>query len=151
VDADQVFATAREEILAEAYEELHESQHKHYLAAGEEITRQRLADLFDLVVSEIHDRELLTVVKYATDLAHERFDAGFDISEVQGAFNVLEKAMWRRALAVEPAAELAECVGLLSTVLGVAKDALARGYVSRASHRHVASLDLTALFDGAGS
>jgi hypothetical protein len=37
---------------------------------------------------------------------------------------------------------------LLTTVLGVGKDALARTYVSLASHEHVSSLDLRALFEG---
>jgi len=44
--------------------------------------------------------------------------------------------------------ELAESLGLLTTVLGVGKDALARTYVSLASHEHVPSLDLRALFEG---
>jgi hypothetical protein len=39
----------------------------------------------------------------------------------------------------------------MSTVLGAGKDALARTYVSLAGHRHVTSLDLSALFRGTGS
>jgi hypothetical protein len=41
---------------------------------------------------------------------------------------------------------LAEAAGLLTTVLGAGKDALARTYVSLASEQHVPSLDLGALF-----
>ena len=59
--------------------------------------------------------------------------------------------MWRRVVAAEPPDALAECIGLLSTVLGAGKDALARTYVSLASHRRVPSLDLSALFEGATS
>jgi hypothetical protein len=36
-------------------------------------------------------------------------------------------------------------------VVGAGKDALAREYVSMASHRHVPSLDLSALFRGTNS
>ena len=56
--------------------------------------------------------------------------------------------MWRRVAADVPPADLAEAIGLLSTILGFGKDALARRYVSLATQRHVPSLDLSALFDG---
>ena len=58
------------------------------------------------------------------------------------------KIMWRRAVVGVPADELAEAVGLLTTILGAGKDALARRYVSLASQRHVPTLDLSALFAG---
>jgi hypothetical protein len=48
----------------------------------------------------------------------------------------------------QPPEDLAEAIGLVGTVFGAAKDALARGYVSLASHHHVTSLDLSALFRG---
>ena len=118
---------------------------------SEPLTRQRLGDLHDLVVAAIRDRDLTGVVSYAHEVAVERFNAGFDISEVQTAFNSLEEAMWRRLVADEPHAELAQAIGLLSTVLGAGKDSLARTYVSLAGHRHVSSLDLTALFRGTNS
>ena len=70
------------------------------------------------------------------------------IGEVQTAFNVLEESMWRHVVAEVPTDELVESLGLLSTVLGVGKDVLARTYVSLASHEHVTSLDLRALFEG---
>jgi hypothetical protein len=67
---------------------------------------------------------------------------------VQAAFNALEEATWTCLLArVEPS-ELAESLGLVSTILGAAKDALARRYVSLAAHTHAPSLDLRALFTG---
>jgi hypothetical protein len=67
---------------------------------------------------------------------------------VQTAFNVLEEAMWRKIVAVTPPEHLAEAIGLLTTVLGAGKDALARTYVALATNQHVASLDLGALFQG---
>jgi hypothetical protein len=39
-------------------------------------------------------------------------------------------------------------LGLVSTILGAAKDAVARRYVSLAAHTHARSLDLRALFTG---
>lgn len=149
MDVSVLLENARSQVLDEAFAALESSHVAHYEAAGEPLTRQRLADLHDLVVAAIRDRDLSAVTAYSQRVAEERFSAGFDISEVQTAFNALEGAMWRRLVADEPPNELAEAVGLLSTVLGAGKDALARTYVSLAGKRHVPSLDLTALFTGA--
>ncbi|MDQ1247211.1 MAG: hypothetical protein QG597_1581 [Actinomycetota bacterium] len=59
--------------------------------------------------------------------------------------------MWRQVIVAVPADELPEAIGLLTTVLGFGKDALARTYVSQACKRHVPSLDLTAMFAGTTS
>lgn len=142
---------ARTEILDEAYTALDSLNSVHYEKAGEPFTRQKLADLFDLVVAAIRQRELDGIEAYAETVARDRFSAGFDISEVQAAFNSLERTTWHRLVADVPHAELARAVGLLSTVLGAGKDVLARTYVSLATEHHVPSLDLTALFDGAAS
>ena len=139
---------SEESILDEAFSDLQRSHVHHYEKAGETFTRERLANLFDLVVTAIDTRTLTSLSAYADRIAAERFDAGFDISEVQLAFNSLEEAMWRRVVAAEPPSELAEAIGLLSTVLGFGKDTVARKYVSLAPQKHVPSLDLTALFAG---
>lgn len=135
-------------ILDEAFSSLEQLHVHHYETAGERFTRTALDDLFTLVVTAIEHRDLSGVIQFAEGLAEQRFSSGFDISEVQTAFNSLETAMWRRVVATEPAADLPEAVGLLSTVFGVAKDALARRYVSLASQKRVPSLDLSALFGG---
>ncbi len=151
MDIATLLENARPEILDESYTALDSSRSLHYEKAGEPFTRQKLADLFDLVVRAIRERELDEVEAYAETVARERFSAGFDISEVQAAFNALERTTWQRLVADVPHAELARAVGLLSTVLGAGKDVLARTYVSLATERHVPSLDLTALFDGAAT
>lgn len=145
---DEVLTNDRELILDQAYATLERAHVAHYQAVGEGYTRERLADLFDLVVEAIRTRDLSPVVHAAELIAEERFHSGFDLGEVQTSFNSLEEAMWRRVVAAEPPNELAESIGLLSTVLGAGKDALARTYVSLASHRHVPSLDVSALFLG---
>ncbi len=110
-------------VLDEAYEALQRAHTPHYDAAGEAVTRERLTDLFDLVVSSIRDRDLAAMSRYAERVATERFEQGFDLGEVQTAFNALEEVMWRRVVAGAPTHDLAEAVGLLSTVLGYGKDA----------------------------
>lgn len=149
MDLYPVFADARTDIVDAALASL-QQQHTHYESAGDLVTRQRLGDLFDLVTTSIRDRDVTAVVGYTERLAEERFTSGFDVADVQSAFNALENQMWRRLVATQAPDDLAEAIGLLSTVFGLAKDTLARAYVSLAAHRHVTSLDLSALFRGVG-
>jgi hypothetical protein len=148
MDCAALLLDHRASILDESYTVLERSHVHHYEAAGEEFTRARLEGLFDLVVTAIGNRDLTGVSAYAVNVAEDRFRAGFDISEVQAAFNALEQAMWRQIVESSPAPDLAEATGLMNTVLGFGKDVLARTYVSLASRRHVRSLDLTAMFAG---
>ena len=151
MNLDALLVDGESGVLDEAYAALQRSHIAHYEAAGEQFTRQRLADLFRLVVDAIATRNLAEMSEFSEAVAVERFNQGFDIFEVQTAYNALEEAMWRRVVAAGPPAELPEAIGLLSTVLGFGKDALARKYVALASERHVPSLDLSALFDGTGA
>ena len=90
------------------------------------------------------------MIAHAEQIATERFNAGFDLWEVQTAFNVLEETIWVRIFQNFPPAELAQTLGLVSTVLGAGKDTLARKYVSLASKTRAPSLNLQSLFAGAG-
>jgi hypothetical protein len=143
-----VLNDARAEILDDAAEAVLRSHLGHYNAAGPAELRSRLKALFDIVVECLRSRNLDQLVKYAEHVGRDRFTSGYGIGEVQTAFNVLEESMWRHVVAEVPTDELVESLGLLSTVLGVGKDVLARTYVSLASHEHVTSLDLRALFEG---
>ncbi len=143
-----VLNDASAEILDEAAEAVLRSHLGHYEASGPEELRSRLEALFDIVVDCQRSRNLDQVIRYAERVGRDRFTSGFGIGEVQTAFNVLEESMWHHVVAGVPTDELVESLGLLSTVLGVGKDELARTYVSLASHEHVPSLDLRALFEG---
>jgi uncharacterized protein (DUF952 family) len=146
-----LLSSARSELVDAALVDLHELELHHYEGAGHAFTKQRFEGLFDLVLAAIDNRELAAVIQYAEGVAEERFDAGFDLFEVQTAFNTLEALMWQHLVAKSDPAELVESIGLVGTVFGTAKDALARKYVSLATHRHVPTLDLSALFRGASS
>ena len=50
MDLDALLLTVEEGVLDEAYSALQRSQVTHYELAGEALTRQRLAELFHLVV-----------------------------------------------------------------------------------------------------
>ena len=115
---------ARDEITDEAAAVLERANLKHYAAADPAERHDRLRRLLDLVAICVTSRDLIPMVDHATEVANERFHAGFDIGEVQAAFNVLEEILWKRIVTSVPSDDLAEATGLLTTVLGAGKDAL---------------------------
>ncbi|HET7899898.1 MAG TPA: hypothetical protein VFL59_01845 [Candidatus Nanopelagicales bacterium] len=151
MNLDAVLRTHAGRILDDTAAELGQLRLHHYESAGPEFTRTRLESLFELVVAAIEHRDVAAVTAYADAVAEERFASGFDVSEVQHAFNLLESVMWRTVVPLVRPDQLAESVGLIGTVFGIAKDELARRYVSLASQRRVTSLDLSALFSGVNS
>jgi hypothetical protein len=135
-------------IVEEATTALDRSRLTHYEGAGHVVSRERLEKLYQFTVQSIRQRSLAPVTDYMAEVANDRFHAGYAIREVQIAINVLEEAIWNHIVAAMPADELAQALGLVSTVLGAAKDALAQAYVSLASQKKAPSLDLSALFAG---
>ena len=148
MDVAAFLAAEREAIVGEAEDAIARLHERHYESLGAATLKQRLETLFGHLLQAVSARDLSSVIAYAGTVAEERFDAGYDLSEVQAAFNALEAATWRSILANLGAGELAEALGLVSTVFGAAKDALGRHYVSLATHTRAPSLDLRALFDG---
>ncbi len=135
-------------ILAAATEAMQKVHARHYDQAGIEHVHQRLKALFTLIVRGIKDRNLTPMVTHAEAIAVERFSAGYDLWEVQSAFNVLEESIWTHILRELPAAEYAEALGLISTILGAGKDALARKYVALATKGNATTFNLQSLFGG---
>lgn len=135
-------------IVDAACQALDRSHLAHYEDVGADERRRRIQSLFEVVIASLDQRDLVPVQRYAEAVARERFDGGFDVSEVQTAFNVLEEVTWRHVVMSTDPASLAEAIGAVATVLGAGKDILARTYVALATKRHVPSLDLTALFRG---
>lgn len=135
-------------IISASADALQRSHEPHYALQGSDAARERLARLLELVTVSVEQRDLVPMIDYATAVANERFDAGFGIREVQHAFHFLEEAIWERIVDTVQPGDLAESLGMVGTVVGAGRDALARAYVSRASQQHVPTLDLTALFRG---
>ncbi len=120
----------------------------HYERDGKEATRERLEALYDHVARAIRARDLGELLDYAERIAKRRFDASFELYEVQTAFFMLEEAIGRRALARLDPAELAEALGLVGTAIRRGKDAFARAFISLANRARAPSLDLSDLFKG---
>lgn len=136
------------EILSDAQAAIERASLRHYREAGPEHTHQRLRALLVLTTRAVKDRNLAPMIAHTEDIARERFAAGYDLWEVQTAFNVLEEAIWTRIIKDLPPTEFASALGLISTVLGTGKDTLARRYVSLATKTRAPSLDMRSLFTG---
>lgn len=136
----------RGEILEQSVLALEQARLRHYAATPAPENRERLSRLLDVTIAAVRGRDLAGAAGYGRELARERFHGGFDISEVLTAVNVLEESAWRCVTKQVPPAEYPQALGLVSTALGAAKQALASEYVSLASREQVRSLDLSALF-----
>ncbi|HZQ85595.1 MAG TPA: hypothetical protein VFA83_12185 [Acidimicrobiales bacterium] len=150
-DLAEMLSAAREDVLGEADVALARARLVHYRSVPPEGTRQRLSDLFDVVRASLSPPSVVPIAAFAERLATARFNEGFDISELQTAFNVMEEALWRLVIANVRPDDIIEAVGLVGTVLGAGKDALARTWVTLAKGAHVASLNLGALSEGVAS
>jgi hypothetical protein len=144
----ELLETEAGHIVEEAAGALSRAGLSHYRNDPADRIRQRLQALYDLAALSVRTRDLSGLIAHAERIAGERFHAGYDLGEVQTAFNALEEALWRRIVQVLPPDEQARALGLVSTVLGAGKDALARAYVSLASRAKAPSLDLRELFRG---
>jgi hypothetical protein len=142
----EILSDNREAIVGEAAAKVDRAHLPHYAADGS--VRQRLEALFDLLLDSLSTRDLRPVATYAADIAGARFQAWFDLSEVQTAFNVLEEVAWRRLIEDLPPDAVAPGLTIVGTVLGTGKDALARAYVTSAARGGAVRLDVGSLFEG---
>ncbi len=150
MDTSVFLHTHHDEIVESACASMDRSHLQHYERDGVLKTRERISILMSLTAECVAQRKLGSRISYAEQIARERYTSGFDLWEVQTAFNVLEETIWTRIFRDFPPAEYAEALGLVSTVLGAGKDTLARTYVSLASKSHSQSLNLESLFSGVG-
>jgi hypothetical protein len=148
MDLHQFLHDRSNDILGDAGAAMTRSHVTHYEQAGAEHTQQRLKALLVLTVRAVKERNLGPMIAHVDTIARERFNSGYDLWEVQTAFNVLEEAIWVRVMKELPPVDLPEALGLVSTILGVGKDTLARRYVSLAAKTRVTSLNLQSLFKG---
>jgi hypothetical protein len=148
METTEFLTREREAIVMAAGAALTRTRNRRYETAGPDENHRRLDALFGSLLLALDTRDLEPVLAFAQQIAAERFSAGYDLSEVQVAFNTLEEATWSRVFAELEPAQFAEMLGLVSTILGAAKDALARAYVSLATNAHAPSLDLQILFAG---
>ena len=137
-----------EKILMEASQTLSRSHLKHYETDGNAETHQRLRSLYELTIRCLRQKSATPMVQYTEKIARQRYLSGFELFEVQTAFNVLEEVIWKRILSDMEPKDIVEAIGYISTILGAGKDTLARTYVSLAARGKAPAVDLKALFAG---
>jgi hypothetical protein len=131
-------------ILAEAAPTI--ARLEHYRRDGDESTRRRVEALYRHVARAVRARDLDDLLAHAARIARERFEGGYELAEVEAAFETLENAISRRALARLPLDELAWGLGLVSTAISHARSELGRTFVSLAPAVRPGTVDLTAVF-----
>lgn len=143
-----VYLLAREErILAAAKNELSARSAK-YAAAADPVLDDRLSSLYAKVVESLTSRTFVPLLDHAREVARERFHAGYDLSEVQKAYNSVEEAVWSCVFADGVPERYAVVLPCVSAAIGAAKDELAREYVKLAADAHAQAVDVAALFRG---
>ena len=140
-DLRRLFVEWRDDLVERALAELHNAHLTHYENEGAEVIRQRLSALCDLAERCLAECSAEPAIEHATRIARERFDAGYEIREVQVSINVLEEAVCQRALASFDPEDLARVLGLLVTIFNVTRDTLAQVYVDLAFGRAAAEAE----------
>ncbi len=120
---------------------------EHYQRDGAQPTRRRLEVLHRELARAVRSRDLHDLVAHAHRIALRRQAAGYDLREVQAAFTALEEAIWRRALARLPAAELAFGLGRLRAALAHLRDEVRRTWVAAAPGAPAPGLDVAPVLD----
>lgn len=135
-----------DKILKEALESISRSHLEHYEKTDKKHLEERFRNLLQFTIRCLKEKKLMHINEYAEKLGQERFSSGYGLREVQIAINILEEVVWKEIVKEIRPENLAQALGLVSTVLGSAKDTLAQTYVSLASKTRSASLDLKKMF-----
>ncbi len=138
----------RIEIITNASTALTRAPLRSYKKAGSAENTKRLQKLFDVVLESIKKNTLIDMIKYAKQIAADRIKTGYEIFELQAAFNVLEEVIWQIIIQKLPQKNYAEALRLVSTTLGAGKETLANSYVELASKLKEPLIDNSALFEG---
>lgn len=131
----ELLRSKAEPALEEAIFELQHAHLEHYLADGLPRARERLSQLLTFTVDALELGSADAMVRYAEEIARERFARGYRLDEVQTSFNILQEALWKQLLALLGRDELTHALGLVVAVIDLAKDTLARTYVQLAAQR----------------
>jgi methylmalonyl-CoA decarboxylase len=133
VDASAVLASAEDRVIDDAVAVLAQRDQARHRSAGPDGRRREVRQLFRLVLRCVRAGRAGPIVKPCEQIAAHCYAAGIDLSEGQGAFNVLAEVAWRHLAGALAGDQLVEALGLLNTIVGAGKDAMARTYVALAT------------------
>ncbi len=135
-----------DDLVRGAVAELHQARLRHYEEEGIDAAHERLTTLLDQTLRCLEAHRADPIIDWATRIGHDRFAAGYDLFEVQTAINVLEEALWKRILSSVGPEDLAHALGLINAILSMAKDTLARTYVSLTTNREAPPVNIKELW-----
>ena len=144
----QLLKEKNNEVIVEATEAINRSHSSNNGSEKLEKTQQILKKLYGLTLQSVEEKNVAPMIEYVEKIPRERVSHGYDISELQFAFNILEEAIWNRILRELSPIAFAKALGMISTVLGIGKDTMARSYVSLASKKMTPYIDYKILFEG---
>jgi hypothetical protein len=145
MDLAQLLRETAGTLVEEAAAQVHQARLQHYEEEGVPAARERLSTLLDLTLECLEASRAEPIIEWATRIGRERYERGYELAEVQTAINVLEEILWRRILATLGPGDLAYALGLVNALLGMAKDTVARTYVSLATRREEPAVRLEPL------
>lgn len=148
VELSELFRSWEDDLVNEAVTELGHARLQHYIADGDEVTRERVTKFIEKAMECFGSRRAEPMVEHAEQIARERHAAGYDLFEVQTAINVIEEALWKRVLSSVEPDELAHALGMVNAIFGMSKDVLARTYVSLATNTEAPHQELDEILDG---
>ena len=131
MDASAVLASAEDRVIDEGVAALERSDLADGRSPGGD-KRRDVRQLFHLVVRCMRAGRAEPVIRPCEQIAAHSYAAGMDLAELLGPFNVLAEVLWRHLAGVLAGDELVPALGLLNTIVGAGKDAMARTYVSLA-------------------
>lgn len=137
-----------EQLVAEAVALLEHRLVPPYKRVDPEVLTERLSRSMHTLITALKERNPLPVIEHGKRVAHARFSAGYQLEEIQTAFNALEETIWQFLVDEVEKEHLAEGLVMVAHVIGAIKDQLGRTYVELASHHHAPSLNTSRLFAG---
>jgi hypothetical protein len=119
-------------IADELFTGLQTAQTPHYQGAGEAVLRRRCRALVEAFVDSC-DGEPDAFSAHVRKVTRERIAEGYYLVEMQRALSALEAAAWRVVVDRSNVNDLVKHLGIVTSVIGRAKDELARAYLDDAA------------------
>jgi hypothetical protein len=135
-------------IVKKAAESIEQVHPRHSDADRFMKARDRLVSILSVVQECLGLKSTEPMTRYAENVAAERFSSGFDLDEVQTAFNLLEDAIWTQLSQEPDLGGPAKGFHEVRRVLRLGKDRLTRNYLAFAEQARTPVVDVRALFDG---
>ena len=110
----------------------------HYEAIDDAKLHERSRRLVDAFVSAL-EHGPHSFVEYVRTMTEERISEGYFLAEIQTVLSMLEGRVWKMVVDEAPVSELVSDLGCVTTVVGKAKDELARVYLERLTACQAAS------------